>query len=184
MGQVMNENSEWHWNDNGVREKACVGKGNDRQGCEVCHQCLAYASNHGHPPTTMELVQTPATCIWQKGQQTLENGAGRLGNRYKNMYGVPFVGSRVSELSWLSPMLYCCVQQYAPYGSNSRLLCIEQRLNLKVYARTVRSLRPILGGDGSGKAELLDRGRKMVVILEAWLTASESYGLENALGNK
>ena len=38
-----------------------------------------------------------------------------------------------------------------------------------------------LWGDGSGKAELLDRGWKMAVILEAWLTASEPYGLENAL---
>ena len=97
-------------------------------------------------------------------------------------YGVPFVRSRVSELSCMSPMLFCHVQQYTRYGSSSRLLCLEQRLSLKVYARTVRSLRPILGGgDGSGKAELLDRGRKMVVILEAWLTASEPYGLENAL---
>jgi len=31
------------------------------------------------------------------------------------------------------------------------------------------------------KAELIDRGRKMDVILEAWLSASEPYELENAL---
>ena len=62
MGQVMDENSEGHRIDNGVREKACVGKGNGRQGCEVCHQCLEHTSNHGHTPATMKLVQTPAPC--------------------------------------------------------------------------------------------------------------------------
>ena len=67
-----------------------------------------------------------------------------------------------------------------------------QRLKLKITMyrtkakiKGIRSnceiLKAYLGGDGVGKTELLDRGRKMAVLLETWLTASEPYGQENSL---
>ena len=92
MGQVMDENSEGHRIDNGVREKACVGKGNGRQGCEVCHQCThPTMATLPQPWNWFKLQPHVADSKASKTLSMVRGGNALLGNRYKNRYGARHV---------------------------------------------------------------------------------------------
>ena len=108
----------------------------------------------------------------------VRGGNAQLRNHYKNRYGeehvwCPFCllnGTRV-RLAESHVILAC------PMIARERC-----RLKITSYAAIARRkgwitnlsiLKAYLGGDGASKMKLLDRGRKMAVLLDAWLSVSE-----------
>ena len=116
-----------------------------------------------------------------KASKTLSmvrGGNAQLGNRYKNRYGEVHVwcplcllnGTRV-RLAESHVILSCptvarerCRLKITSYAAIARR---------KGWITNVSILKAYLGGDGTPKTKLLDRGRKMAVLLDAWLSASE-----------
>ena len=124
-----------------------------------------------------------------KASKTLSlvrGGNAQLGNRYKNRYGARHVwcplctirGVRV-KLTESHVILLCpavCLQRL-----KLKITMYRTKAKIKGIRSNCEILKAYFGGDGVGKTELLDRGRKMAVLLETWLTASEPYGQENSL---
>ena len=111
----------------------------------------------------------------------VRGGNAQLRNHYKNRYGEEHVwcplcllnGTRV-RLAESHVILAC------PMVDRERC-----RLKITSYAAIARRkgwitnliiLKAYLGGDGASKIKLLDRGRKMAELLDAWLSALEGLG--------
>ena len=148
--------------------------------------------------TQPTMATLPQPWIWFKPQphvtdskasktlNMVRGGNALLGNRYKNRYGARHVwcplckvmGVRV-KLTESHVILSC--PALCSLRLKLKITMFRTKAKLKGLRSNCEILKAYLGGDGSGKAELIDRGRKMAVILEAWLSASEPYGQENVL---
>ena len=149
--------------------------------CRAIDHVMAVKAEH----TTMSVVPQPRS--WFKLQSHVTDsvasrtlccvraGNTLLGNRFKNRYGAtydvcPFCleTHQVRTALRESHVLFKC-----PAVSRQRRslgLTKFKRMAMRNGPCTAQSvLRSYLGGDGANKMDLLHRGKKMAVVLEAWL---------------